>query len=80
MIRRKGPTFDSRVVLFNEMALDEPHRQSGLAHSYPHRPETQGRDLTRQSFAHENAYRERMGGSGRETLTTATDEDELVFA
>jgi hypothetical protein len=35
VIRREIPTFDSRVILLNEMALDESNRQSGLAHSYP---------------------------------------------
>ena len=69
MIRRKGPTFDSRVVLFNEMALDEPNRQSGLAHTYPTESEL---------CATETRIGRESGERG--TLTTAADENELVFA
>ena len=75
------PTFDSRVVLFDEMALDEPHRQSGLAHSYRQERKRQGRDPNPSVLCPLNPRigREWEGGWGR-TLTTATDENELVFA
>ena len=70
-------TFDSRVVLFDEMALDKPNGQSGLAHSYPAHKNMRG-DSVRTSSTRTRIGREREGGGT--PLTTATDENELVFA
>ena len=69
MIREGDPrTFDSRVVLFHEVALDKPNSQSGLAHTYP----TESELCPRKHVSGESGE--------RGTLTTATDENELVFA
>ena len=57
------------------MTLDEPNRQSGLAHSYR---KSKGKDITRQNPVHGNTYR-RERGRGT-PLTTTADENELVFA
>lgn len=61
IVKEIPPTFNGRVVLFHEVTLDEPDRQSGLAHSYP----TERKSETRQNI--ENRYREGDGREGRGT-------------
>ena len=65
MIRSK-PTFDRRIIPKDEIV--EHGHQSGLAHPYPQKIPAH------QSSAHENACREET----KETLTSTTDEDEVV--
>ena len=65
-------TFNGRIVLLDEMALDEPDRQCGLAHSCPREREREREPV--RTLPRENTYR------NRETLTTTADENELVFA
>jgi len=60
------------------MTLDEPNRQSGLAHSYP-----QKRKIQRKRYnPSELGPRKHVSERKREgtPLTTAADENELVFA
>jgi len=76
------PTFDGRVIFFDKMVLDKPNRQSGLAHSCLRRRNPRERDTHTHNPSELHPRKHVSGEEEREMtpLTTAADENELVFA